>query len=204
MQKSKLVCTEKRKLKKGEECKKHIEKQGETMDLPKRKPTRLKGYDYSTPGAYFITICTNQKEHFFGRISNEEMFLNELGEIVNKEILNIESHYKNIRIDKYVIMPNHIHMIIIISEEKTNPTEGINPFPTIKKYDISNVVGKFKAGVSRIVGNAFMHSVKKPIWQSSYNDHIIRGEKDYQKIWEYIDTNVLRWEQDCFYNKERP
>ncbi|MBE7010292.1 MAG: hypothetical protein E7418_02235 [Ruminococcaceae bacterium] len=164
------------------------------MDLLKRKPTRLKEYDYSTPGAYFITICTNQKLHLFGEIANNVMQLNDLGEIVNQEILKIEAHYQNIRIDKYIIMPNHIHMIIVILE-----TEGINPFPTIK-YDIPNVVGKFKAGVSRIVGNAFMHSVKKSIWQSSYNDHIIRGEKDYQKIWEYIDTNPLKWESDCFYN----
>ncbi len=167
------------------------------MELPKRKPTRLKGYDYSAPGAYFITICTNQRAHLFGEIVSEQMQLSHLGEIVNQEILKIESHYANIQIDKYVIMPNHIHMIVKISEP-----EGINPFPTTK-YDISNVVGKFKAGVTRIVGNAFMHSVKKPIWQSSCNDHIIRGEKDYKKIWEYIDTNVIRWEKDCFYDDKR-
>ena len=164
------------------------------MNLPKRKSTRLKGYDYRTPGAYFITICTSQKEHLFGEITNSKMHLNDLGEIVNREIKKIEKHYHNICIDKYVIMPNHIHMIIEIIE-----TEGINPFPT-ENYDIPNVIGKFKAGVTRIVGNAFMHSVKKSIWQSSYHDHIIRGEKDYQKIWEYIDTNVIRWEKDCFYN----
>ena len=164
-------------------------------NFPKRKSSRLSGYNYSTPGAYFITICTNKKTHLFGEISNKQMILSDLGEIVNQEILKIVSHYPNIRIDKYVIMPNHIHMIIIISE-----TEWINPFPTIK-YDISNVVGKFKAGVTRIVGNAFMHSDKKAIWQSSCHDHIIRGEKDYQKIWEYIDTNVIRWEDDCFYTK---
>ena len=95
------------------------------MNLPKRKPTRLKGYDYSENGAYFITICTNQKLHLFGKITKEHMQLNKLGEIVNEEILKIESYYKNIQIDKYVIMPNHIHMIITILE-----MEGINPFPT--------------------------------------------------------------------------
>ena len=90
-------------------------------------------------------------------------------------------------------MPNHIHLLIRISEP-----EGINPFPTIK-YDISNVIGKFKAGVSRIVGNAFMHSENKTIWQRSFHGHIIRDEKDYLKIWEYIDENPLKWEEDCFY-----
>jgi len=170
---------------------------GNKLSLPDRKPTRLKGYDYSQNGAYFITICTDKKLHLFGEIANGEMHLNDLGKIVNLEILNIESHYTNIRTDKYVIMPNHIHIIISISE-----TEGINPFPTVK-CDIPNVIGKFKAGVTRTVGNAFMHSAKKTIWQRSYHDHIIRGENDYQKILEYIDTNVLKWEQDCFYNDER-
>ena len=112
----------------------------------------------------------------------------------NKEISDIETHYENIRIDRYVIMPNHIHMIISILK-----TEGINPFPTIK-YDIPNVVGKFKAGVTRIVGNAFMHSAINPIFQSSFHDHIVRGEEDYIKIAEYIEQNVLCWEKDCFYD----
>ncbi len=168
-------------------------------DLPKRKLIRLKDYDYSTPGAYFITICTKDRKHLLGTVKNEQMLLTEIGQITEQEIKKIESHYHNIKIDKYVIMPNHIHMIIVILD-----AERINPFPTIKalKYDIPNIVGKFKAGVTRIVGNAFMHSAKGSIWQCSYNDHIIRGEKDYDKIWEYIDTNVLRWEKDCFYTSE--
>lgn len=161
------------------------------MELPKRKSPRLKGYSYSTPGAYFITICTNRKMHLFGEILDNQMQLSPIGEIAYKEILGIELHYKNIRIDKFVVMPNHIHMIVIVSE-----AEGINPFPT----DIPDIVGKWKAGVTRRVGNAFMHSVKPQIWQTSFHDHIIRGEADYQRIWEYIDTNVIRWEQDCFYS----
>ncbi len=169
-------------------------------EFKKRKHPRLKEFDYSSPGAYFITICTKDRQNLLSQIivgdgvldvpQNE---LTDVGKIVNQEILNIESHYKNIRIDKYVIMPNHIHMIIEILE-----TERINPFPT-KQYDIPNIVGKFKAGVTRIVGNAFMHSVKESIWQSSFYDHIIRDANDYQKIWEYIDSNVIKWEEDCFY-----
>ena len=166
----------------------------ETEKLPNRKPTRLNEFDYSAPGAYFIIICTRERRQIFGRIKNGHMFLNDIGKIVNSEILRIESHYTNIRINKYIIMPNHIHMIIVIEN-----TEGINPFPTIK-FDIPNIVGKFKAGVTRLVGNAFMHSDKTNIWQRSYHDHIIRGETDYHKIWEYIDTNALKWEEDCFYN----
>ena len=161
------------------------------MELPKRKNTRLKNYDYSTPGVYFVTICTKNKAHLLGTIKNGEMNFSGIGEFADKEILQIEKFYGNVSIDKYVVMPNHIHMIILISE-------GMNPFPT-KKCDISNIVGKFKAAVSRSVGNAFMHSVKNTLWQASFHDHIIRGDEDYNKIWQYIDTNVLQWEQDCFY-----
>ena len=164
------------------------------MDNPKRKSPRLKEYDYSMPGAYFVTICTHNKKHRFGQIINAKMQLNHFGRIVEQEILNIESYYSNVQIDKYVVMPNHIHMIISLSE-----TERINPFPTQKNYDIPNIVGKFKAGVTRNVGNAFMHSVVPTLWQRSFHDHIIRSEEDFRKIWEYIDTNVLRWEDDCFY-----
>ena len=167
------------------------------MNLPNRKPTRLKTYDYSTVGAYFITICTHQKRNFFGDIKNDRMLLNDLGEIVNKEILAIETHYSNVQVDKYVIMPNHIHLIVSILE-----TERINPFPT-KKTDIPNIIGKFKAGVSRVVGNAFMHSVTKSIWQRSYHDRIIRSEQEYRKIWEYVDTNVIKWDKDCFYTEQK-
>lgn len=164
------------------------------MDLPRRKSTRLKGYDYSSPGAYFITICTQNRNCILGEIVNGCIKLNNLGKIVNSEIRKIESHYTNIKIDKYIIMPNHIHLLIILSEPG-----GINPSPTIK-YDIPDVIGKFKASVTRNVGNAFMHSDKIHIWQRSFHDHIIRGEKDYLKIWQYIDENPLNWEKDCFYN----
>ena len=165
------------------------------MELPNRKLPRLRGFDYSRCRAYFITICTYQKEHTLGRINNDRIRLSNIGSIVDFEINQIELRYCNIKIDKYVIMPNHIHMIVRI-----NSTERINPFPT-KKFDIPNIIGKFKAGVTRSVGNAFMHSENKKLWQSSYYDHIIRNQDDYCNIWKYIDTNILRWELDCFYDK---
>lgn len=120
------------------------------------------------------------------------MHLSDIGTIAQREIAAIASRYANIHIDKYVIMPNHIHMIVVVSQ-----AGRMNPSPTT--IDIPNVIGKWKAGVTRSVGNAFMHSVKVPIWQRSFHDHIIRGEDDYRKIWQYIDQNVLKWELDCFY-----
>ena len=126
-----------------------------------------------------------------GALDVPNVLLSPIGNLAKQELLNIETHYDNIKIDKFAIMPNHIHLIIQI-------TERINPFPT-KKHDISNVVGKYKAAVTRRVGNAFMHSEKIKIWQTSFHDHIIRGEKDYLKIWDYIDNNPQKWNEDCFY-----
>ena len=112
-----------------------------------------------------------------------------IGLIAKQCLLQIESHYDNVKIDNWVIMPNHIHLLISI-------TERINPFPTMH-YDIPNIVGKYKAAVTRRVGNAFMHSGK--LWQTSFYDHIIRCDADYQQIWLYIAGNPSKWLEDCFY-----
>ena len=165
------------------------------MNFPDRKLPRLKGYDYSTPGCYFVTICTQGKRKLFWEITPQTapgIALSEAGKVVEREIGEIEGHYRNVFVDKYTIMPNHIHMIVRI-------TERINPFPTERGCDLSNIVGKFKAAVSRNVGKAFMPSGKANIWQTSYHDHIIRNEKDYQRIWTYIDNNPVSWVNDCFY-----
>ena len=168
------------------------------MDLPKRKPTRLKGYDYSTPGAYFVTICTQNKKCMFSNIvgaihESPENKLTQYGEIV-EQYINILPDRFNVLIPKYVIMPNHIHLIIEIynNDEK----RAIRESPL--QYDrsvIDKMIGFLKMNVSKKIHNIS----DEKIWQRSFHDHIIRGEKDYQKIWEYIDTNAIKWERDCFY-----
>ena len=165
------------------------------MEFPKRKPTRLKEYDYSQNGAYFVTICTRGKKCILSDIivgqglAPAETVLTQYGKIAEEQLLTLEKRYKTIEIDKYVIMPNHIHIIII-----SNNTAGASPCPTI-----SDVICSFKSLTTRICNKSVNCSQK--IFQSSFHDHIIRGEKDYQKIWEYIDSNPLKWELDCFYNK---
>ena len=168
------------------------------MNLAKRKPTRLKGYDYSSPGAYFVTICTNGRKELLSKIYVGDGVLDVpkskltlYGEIANKHILNMSSFYRDIEIDKYVIMPNHIHLLIHISE--TNKANGLSGTPSPTNSLISQFVSTFKRFCNK--------DYKENIWQRSYHDHIIRNKKDYEKIWEYIDTNTLRWEKDCFYNE---
>ncbi len=161
-------------------------------DLPKRKPIRLKDYDYSTLGAYFITICVKDRKQILSKIIVGDDAhivpinqLTNIGQVCDKYINNINTIYENVSVDKYVIMPNHIHLIISLygTMRASSPTKNIE-----------NIIRSFKTMVTKEIGKA--------IWQRSYNDHIIRDEKDYQKIWEYIDTNVLRWEKDCLYTSE--
>ena len=159
------------------------------MDLPKRKPTRLKNYDYSSCGAYFITICTHKKQKILCDIVGEGLCalpitkLTPIGEAVKVSIKYIADNYGNISVDKFVIMPNHIHLII------TNQTGGHGD-PPLQIYDI---IGNFKSFTT--------HKYGKTLWQRSFHDHIIRGENDYLKIWNYIDTNPQKWQEDCFYKE---
>ncbi len=158
------------------------------MELPKRKPTRLKGYDYSNKGAYFVTVCTYNKKHILSDIIVGEGFhalpkniLTPIGKEIDKSIQYIDKNYDGVRIDKYVIMPNHIHLIVFLEN-----TGGRGNPP------LQYVIGQLKSYTTNKYQNT--------LWQRSFHDHIIRGEKDYNKIWEYIDTNIIRWEKDCFYN----
>ena len=162
------------------------------MELQKRKPTRLKNYDYSSDGYYFITICTHKKKMIFSNIVGQglapaETKLSVFGEIANCELINLEKRYGNIKIDKYVIMPNHIHAIISIH----NNAAGASPCPTL-----SDIICSFKSITTR---KCHLINPKQIVWQTSFHDHIIRGEKDYLKIWNYIDTNPQKWNEDCFY-----
>ena len=157
------------------------------MELPKRKSTRLKEYDYSSPGAYFITICTHNKQHLLSDIVGEGLcalpknILTPIGKEIEKSIHYINNTCIGVAIDKYVIMPNHIHLIIILSDSGGHG----NP-------PLQNIIGQLKSYTTNKFGTT--------LWQRSFHDHIIRNEKDYQKIWEYIDTNAVKWESDCFYN----
>ena len=169
------------------------------MECPKRKPTRLKGYDYSTPGAYFITICTHNRKYLFSNIVGAihelpENKLTQYGELV-EQIIEILPDRFNVFIPKYVIMPNHVHLIIEICSD--NEERAIRESPLqYHRSVIDKMVGLLKMNLTKKIHN----TDNEKIWQRSYHDHIIRCEKDYQKIWEYIDTNVIRWKKDCFYN----
>ena len=158
-------------------------------ELPKRKSTRLKNYDYASAGAYFITICTHNKEYVLSKIVGEgfhplpKNILSEIGKDVEKAIHYINNNYAGVVISKYVIMPNHIHLIV-----ELNVSGGRGNPP------LQNIIGQLKSYTTKKYGHQ--------LWQRSFHDHIIRDRYDYDKIWEYIDTNILKWELDCFYTKK--
>ena len=179
------------------------------MELPKRKALRLKNYDYSTPGMYFITLCTKHHKELLSKIEVgtglpdcPKNKLTQYGEIANSQLSAMSDYYENIKIEKYVIMPNHIHMIIHILEKEIAYGQSGTPVPTISseaksKLEMSNsLIPKFVATFKRFCNKEYGEN----IWQSRYHDHIIRNTADFEKIWNYIDTNPLRWELDCFYN----
>ena len=162
------------------------------MELPKRKPNRLSYYHYSTPGAYFITICTKEKKNILGRIVGGGAFdapqlcPSEAGIVAEHHILS-GNQIPGIHVDKYVIMPNHVHMILIVEEGYGGPSRA--PAPTNEA--IPHFVSTYKRFCNKDLG--------ENIFQRSYHDHVIRNEQDYLRIWQYIDTNPAKWQEDCFY-----
>ncbi len=163
------------------------------MEFFERKKLRLDEYDYSQNGAYFLTICTYNRLHLFGDFQNGHLFLSEAGKMVER-YLNELVIYGDVSLDKYVVMPNHVHAIIVINHGGT--TQG--SFTTLSEY-----IRRFKM----ITTKAYIDGVKngeyppfeKMIWQKSFYDHIIRNENEYLRVWKYIDENPLKWEADEYY-----
>ncbi|MFI3242337.1 MAG: transposase [Alphaproteobacteria bacterium] len=167
------------------------------METEARKLNRLKRFNYSTNGAYYITICTKDKKKIFGDVITSPVGngldrslikLNQYGKIAESELLNIPKHFKEVVIDKYIIMPNHVHVIIIINKDD-KIKERSRPFPTI-----STIVGLYKSGVSKKIGFS--------LWQRSFYDRVVRDECEYKNIWKYIDENPICWQDDEYFEME--
>jgi len=151
---------------------------------PGRRTIRLQHYNYSQEGMYFVTICTHEKICHFGAISNEQMHLNALGKIVEAYWKEIPEHFEHVDIDEFVIMPNHVHGILSITDSSK------------QKVLLGTIVRSFKAIVTRW---ARRHVDITIVWQRNYYEHIIRNQEDYQRIGEYILANPLQWDQDTMH-----
>lgn len=153
-----------------------------TIEYRRRKNIRLNGYDYSKNGFYYITICTHNRQQILSQICRGGVLLRPLGQIVKSEIKNLENRYGLI-IEPYVIMPDHVHMIVEIPYRRER--EEQSPSPTI---GIADIMCAFKSITTKKCNN-FENRPERQIWQRSYYDHIIRNENDHFAITEYILNN---------------
>ena len=146
------------------------------MDNFTRKSNRLKNYDYSSNGIYFITVCVKNMERLFGNVDmeNNMVVLNDDGKRVDFYIQKIDE------VDNYIIMPNHIHFIICLDKDRNNKS-------------IQRIISGFKRAVSMDFGYS--------PWQKSFHDHIIKSDEEYANIWNYVENNANKWKDDCFYRE---
>lgn len=190
--------------------------------LHRRKSIRLKEYDYSLEGAYFITICTHVKKHLFGEVASETMRVNKYGTIVQDCWDGLTEHYPNIELDQFVVMPNHVHGIVVIlgdmmvgagfpSPDRKSIAVGAGsprpdsgnlqnqgarkPRPYQLKPSLGQIVAYFKYQSTKHI-NEIRNTPSAPVWQRGYFEHIIRNEKSLNRIREYIHTNPQRWDFD--------
>ena len=169
--------------------------------LPVRKPLRMAHYDYNTPGAYFLTFCTHNRKQLLSRIEgaihkSSGSQLTTSGKIVYAVIQNIPE-YLYVTIDRYVIMPNHVHLIAVITEEDV--LREICESPLRSRSIISKLIGYIKMNASKAIRQ---HYGDINVWQRGYHDHVIRNQEDYVALAEYIETNPLRWQLDKLYSED--
>lgn len=150
---------------------------------PVRKSIRLKTYDYSTAGAYFVTVCAQNREPLFWTAVGADIIrpqglpLSEEGKIVRQSILQIPNRYETVFVDAYCVMPDHVHLIVCMGRDESGRM--------ISAPTLSTVIGSMKRWASRQIGRS--------IWQKSFYDHAIRNQQDYEDVWEYIANNPLKY-----------
>jgi putative transposase len=172
-----------------------------------RRSIRLKGYDYTQAGAYFVTICTKDRACLFGDVADGVMRLNQMGHIVRQCWLAIPNHVPHVLLDEFVVMPNHVHGILVIMpthdvgathasplhlQNDDTPTRPRGPQPR----SVASIVGSFKSAAAKRI-NEHRGTPGAPIWQRNYYEHIIRDDESLNLIRNYIADNPLRWQIDA-------
>lgn len=185
--------------------------QGKFQNKYRISSIRAQWWDYGWNGAYFITICTQDRKNYFGEIQNNKMVLSHVGIIADLLWHQIPTHHKNVELGDFVVMPNHIHGILIIdkqlhntnmiaetghalSPQSSESNPGSQRFQNIGKNTISSIVGSYKSAVTKHANRlGYPHQ-----WQKLFYDNIIRSNNDYQRISDYIVSNPEKWEKDKF------
>jgi REP element-mobilizing transposase RayT len=161
----------------------------------RRKRLRLPGYDYSQPGYYFVTISSNRFKTLFGTIAGGKMRINEIGKIVLQAWQDLPNHYL-CHLDAFVLMPNHIHGIVII-DDTSAVRAGLKPARTAKRHGLSEIMRGFKTFSARRI-NEYRGTPGQHVWHRSFYDRVIRREEDVEQIRAYILQNPQRWAEDSY------
>jgi putative transposase len=190
-----------------------------------RRSVRMAGYDYTQPGAYFVTLVTHGREEIFGKIADREMQLNNLGEIAREQWERLYNRFPHIECRQFVVMPNHVHGIIVIANEGRSAAREIHkdvmlnntlrpemigrsdkpvtgrsdkpatPLRGVEEGSLGAIVRAYKSAVAYRV-NVIRQSPGAPVWQRNYYEHIVRDEIEYKAIWDYIVANPEQWMKD--------
>jgi putative transposase len=167
--------------------------------LPRRRQIRLLKYDYGQPGCYFVTICTQQRICQFGNVIGEEMILNDAGQMVQQVWKDIANRFSNVMLDSYQIMPNHIHGIIVITQADADDPP-VDTYVKAHRVNLSGIIGQFKSITTALyITGVHQHDWPKfprKLWQRGFHDHIIRNDKELDRIREYIENNPIQWAFD--------
>ena len=156
---------------------------------PTRKRNRLQGYDYSRKGAYFITVCTQNRAELFGHVVGANCVrpfteLSETGHTVKHEIETLSSVYPTVYVSEFVIMPNHVHMVIVIDSRDIDGRPQVAP-------TVSRIIKQWKGSITKRLGFS--------PWQKSFHDHVIRNQDDYLRIAQYMENNPAQWQMDSLH-----
>lgn len=157
--------------------------------LPQRKSPRLGGYDNAGDGAYFVTVCTRLRRWLFGDVIDGQMQLGLLGALAHQHLSDLSRHSSTAIIDSFVVMPNHVHMIIVLNSGLSSPKLG-------------QIVGHYKAGVTREARHAGYLQTGVSLWQERYHDRIVRNDRELDTIRQYIHDNPQRWSDDSLYRAD--
>ena len=176
-----------------------------TPPRPNRRSIRLRGYDYTSAGAYFVTICVQNRECLFGDVVDGQMVLNDYGRIVEGKWGNTPKLRTNVELDEFIVMPNHFHGIVVIAEPGRGvlhyaPANGQPTHTNTSKFrsptqTIGAIIRGFKSTVTKHI-NELRNTPGAKIWQRNYYEHIIRHDDEFSRIREYITVNPARWEMD--------
>ncbi|MDE6496021.1 MAG: hypothetical protein K2L30_07275 [Duncaniella sp.] len=174
-----------------------------------RHAFRANWHDYND-GVFFVTICCKNRYPYFGNIANGAMSLSVIGKETETAILAIPNHHNNVEVNNYVIMPNHVHLVVFVGARYIAPAatknfgclkppkHGEKPFFNHHNSKLAVVIGTMKASVTRSLRARYIAPLQ--IWQRGFHEHIIREQQSYDRIMEYIDSNVANWQNDCFYS----